>query len=64
MLSLSKHCTSSSANTSKEKQPFDKLRASGVLRNLDKSSPILLFDSGVGGLTVYDALRAVLAKPA
>jgi glutamate racemase len=26
----------------------------------DKSSPILLFDSGVGGLTVYDALRAVL----
>jgi glutamate racemase len=30
------------------------------LRNLDKSSPILLFDSGVGGLTVYDALRKVL----
>lgn len=30
------------------------------MRNLDKSSPILLFDSGVGGLTVYDALRAVL----
>jgi glutamate racemase len=27
---------------------------------LDKSSPILLFDSGVGGLTVYDALRKVL----
>ena len=26
----------------------------------DKSSPILLFDSGVGGLTVYDALREVL----
>ena len=24
------------------------------------SSPILLFDSGVGGLTVYDALRKVL----
>jgi glutamate racemase len=27
---------------------------------LDKSSPILLFDSGVGGLTVYDALRKIL----
>ena len=26
----------------------------------DPASPILLFDSGVGGLTVYDALRAVL----
>lgn len=26
----------------------------------EKSSPILLFDSGVGGLTVYDALREVL----
>lgn len=26
----------------------------------DASSPILLFDSGVGGLTVYDALRKVL----
>ncbi len=60
MLSLSKHCTSSSGHTSKEKQPFDKLRASGVLRNLDKSAPILLFDSGVGGLTVYDALRQLL----
>ena len=29
---------------------------------MDKSSPILLFDSGVGGLTVYDALRAVLPE--
>lgn len=28
--------------------------------NLDAASPILLFDSGVGGLTVYDALRTVL----
>jgi glutamate racemase len=28
--------------------------------NVEASSPILLFDSGVGGLTVYDALRAVL----
>lgn len=27
---------------------------------LDPASPILLFDSGVGGLTVLDALRAVL----
>ncbi|MFM7349589.1 MAG: glutamate racemase [Erythrobacter sp.] len=29
---------------------------------MDKSSPILLFDSGVGGLTVYDALREVLPQ--
>ncbi len=28
--------------------------------SVDPASPILLFDSGVGGLTVYDALRAVL----
>jgi len=28
--------------------------------NVKASSPILLFDSGVGGLTVYDALREVL----
>lgn len=28
--------------------------------NVEATSPILLFDSGVGGLTVYDALRAVL----
>ncbi|MDP4604649.1 MAG: glutamate racemase [Erythrobacter sp.] len=27
---------------------------------MNESSPILLFDSGVGGLSVYDALRAVL----
>jgi glutamate racemase len=27
---------------------------------VNSDSPILLFDSGVGGLTVYDALRAVL----
>lgn len=27
---------------------------------VDPASPILLFDSGVGGLTVYDALRKVL----
>jgi len=62
VLSLSKHRTSSSASVSKEKQPFDKLRAIGVLRNLDDASPILLFDSGVGGLTVYDALRRVLPR--
>lgn len=29
---------------------------------MEKSSPILLFDSGVGGLTVYDALRKVLPQ--
>lgn len=28
----------------------------------EAASPILLFDSGVGGLTVYDALRAVLPR--
>ncbi len=28
--------------------------------NVEATSPILLFDSGVGGLTVYDALREVL----
>lgn len=27
------------------------------LTSLDENSPILLFDSGIGGLTVYDALR-------
>jgi glutamate racemase len=32
------------------------------LRNLVKSLPILIFDSGVGGLTVYDALRARLPQ--
>ena len=30
--------------------------------NVEASSPILLFDSGVGGLTVYDALREVLPQ--
>ncbi len=29
---------------------------------MDKSSPILIFDSGVGGLTVYDALRRILPE--
>jgi glutamate racemase len=39
---------------------LDEPGASGVLTNLNKSSPILIFDSGVGGLTVYDALRRQL----
>ncbi len=30
--------------------------------NVEAASPILLFDSGVGGLTVYDALREVLPQ--
>ncbi|KPP90155.1 glutamate racemase [Erythrobacter sp. HL-111] len=34
--------------------------AIGPAEMADASSPILLFDSGVGGLTVYDALREVL----
>jgi glutamate racemase len=29
---------------------------------VDAASPVLLFDSGVGGLTVYDALREVLPQ--
>jgi glutamate racemase len=29
---------------------------------VDANSPILLFDSGVGGLTVYDALRKILPQ--
>jgi glutamate racemase len=33
-----------------------------IFLNVEASSPILLFDSGVGGLTVYDALRAVLPQ--
>jgi glutamate racemase len=33
-----------------------------ILLNVEAASPILLFDSGVGGLTVYDALRAVLPQ--
>ena len=40
-------------------QPFDKLRANGR-SDLNPSSPILLFDSGVGGLTVLGELRALL----
>jgi len=43
-------------------QGFDKLRANGGFLSDNPSSPILLFDSGVGGLTVYDALRAVLPE--
>ena len=27
---------------------------------MDRHAPILVFDSGVGGLTVYDQLRAIL----
>lgn len=38
----------------------DKLRVNGKEIFVTPSSPILLFDSGVGGLTVYDALREVL----
>ena len=31
-----------------------------IFLDVEAASPILLFDSGVGGLTVYDALRKVL----
>lgn len=47
---------------SKERRPFGKLGANGGFLSDDPSSPILLFDSGVGGLTVYDALRKVLPE--
>jgi glutamate racemase len=46
----------------KERQPFDKLRVNGNKTFVNSASPILLFDSGVGGLTVYDALRKVLPE--
>ena len=53
---------------SKERQPLGKPtigagkpRANGRFA-VSPSSPILLFDSGVGGLTVYDALRDVLPQ--
>ena len=29
---------------------------------MDQNAPILLFDTGVGGLTVYDALREALPQ--
>jgi glutamate racemase len=41
-------------------QGFDKLSPNGVFLSDNPASPVLLFDSGVGGLTVYDALREVL----
>jgi glutamate racemase len=52
---LSKPCTFFSALTTKKKRPLDKLGANGSC-SVNPDSPILLFDSGVGGLTVYDAL--------
>ena len=42
-------------------QPFDKLGANGR-STLNPSSPILLFDSGVGGLTVLGELRSLLPQ--
>lgn len=46
----------------KKKQGFDKLRANGVLSITDATAPILLFDSGVGGLTVLGELRKLLPE--
>jgi glutamate racemase len=44
-----------------QKRAFDKLRPNGFGRNsVSPSTPILLFDSGVGGLTVLAELRKVL----
>jgi glutamate racemase len=44
----------------KKKQGFDKLRPNGVLSITEATAPILLFDSGVGGLTVLGELRKLL----
>ena len=44
----------------KEKRAFDKLRPNGSGVYLDATAPILLFDSGVGGLTVLAELRKLL----
>ena len=43
----------------KQKQPFDKLGAKGEF-SVSATSPILLFDSGLGGLTVLAELRKLL----
>jgi len=44
----------------KKKQGFDKLSPNGFGFTLDASAPILLFDSGVGGLTVLAELRKLM----
>lgn len=38
-------------------QPLDKRAARGDISDLNDNSPILIFDSGVGGLTILAALR-------
>ena len=43
-------------------QPFDKLRASGGNSISHPESPILIFDSGVGGLTILAEVRKVLPQ--
>ena len=43
-----------------QKRAFDKLGPNGSGSILDPAAPILLFDSGVGGLTVLAELRKVL----
>jgi glutamate racemase len=45
-----------------KKQRFDKLGANGVFSITDPSAPILLFDSGVGGLSVLGELRKLLPQ--
>lgn len=46
----------------KKKQGFDKLGANGVISITEPIAPILLFDSGVGGLTVLAELRKLLPQ--
>ena len=44
-----------------QKRAFDKLRPNGIGRyRVNPAAPILLFDSGVGGLTVLAELRKLL----
>jgi len=44
----------------KKNRPFDKHRANGDFSITEPTAPILLFDSGVGGLTVLAELRKLL----
>ena len=46
-----------------QKRAFDKLRPNGIgLDRVNPAAPILLFDSGVGGLTVLAELRKLLPQ--
>ena len=59
---MSKHCPFALSLRYKKERPFDKLRASGEKSISNPESPILIFDSGVGGLTILAALREKLPQ--